>query len=215
MSNQFEFVSSRKQVAKISSKKFYEDVLEEYLDVFKKSDISRRNWTLTELEVHLKKIVSTEIMKNEFHAGKAAKLTKKKLIANLERTTGIPTFAMLHVYDSIWEQLGMDDKNESKNFILVQVYNDIDNLDTAIDLCKDASDKATLQREKTRLLELLAKATQVIESGKGININAGSQVIDNSLNKQTLTQGISSLDLGSALQSLLPQRTEYIEAKTD
>lgn len=210
---EFEFVNSRKEVAKISAKNFYHDCLEEYLPIFQKSDITRKNWTVKEMEIFINKTVSNHIIKNEFDFTKGRKkLTKKCLIGKIHEELGIPPLAITHIYDKLWSDLDFDSSGECKNFILVTIYNDLSQLDLAIELAERPSDKATLQAEKTKLLDLLSKASGVVEKkGGGFNLNLGNQAIDNSSNKQTLTSGISAVDLGSALQNLLPSTTEYIE----
>jgi hypothetical protein len=211
---EFEFVSSRKEVAKISARNFFYDCLEEYLPIFQKSDITRKNWTVREMEIFIRKTVSNHIVKNEFDFTKGRKkLTKKTVIGKIYEELGLPPLAITHIYDQVWNDLEFDSTGDCKNFILVTIYNDLDQLDIAIESTVRADDKAVLQAQKIKLLELLAKSAGVIEkkSGGGINLNLGNQAIDNSSNKQSLTQGINPQDLGSALRNLLPSTIEYTE----
>jgi hypothetical protein len=208
-----EFVTSRREVGKLSAKQFYSDCLEEYLPIYQASDVTRRHWTVKDFEIYTKKVVSNYIVKNEFDftAGKK-KLVKKHLIGKISEETGLPPLAIQHIHDSIYADMGFDSKGDAKNFVLVNIYNDIDEISIAIGLCQSSEGKAKLQAEKTRLYDLLAKCTQVIESSKGININTGSQAIDNSTGK-AITSGMSSQEIFTGLQNLLPKPIEMIQAE--
>lgn len=204
------FLEKRKDMNKASEVKFYEDCLDEYLHVFQSSDITRKNWDRQQLDVYIRKTVSNFIIKNEFNFTKGVKkLTKKNLIGKIYEQLGLPYLALGFIYDKLIGELQVDEQGEVKNFILVTVYNDLDQLDLAIEMCDKATDKASLQAEKTKLLDLLAKASGVVErKGGGMNINLGNQAIDNSTNKKTLTSGLTPDQLGQALQNLLPPQIQ-------
>lgn len=200
MANEITLVEDKGEIYKVAGEQFYLDNLDEKLANFKAQLKSRQHWATADLDLFLRKTISTRIVDNELTTKK--KLTKKQIIKELSDQLDFPPMAVAHLYDEVYTQFSFNSsKDDAKDYVLTNIYNQIDAMDILI-ASAEGKEAAALVREKTNLLSLLMnvtgtaqKSNTLIMDNKGtLNVtdssttNIQNNLTKNEIQKQTLIE---------------------------
>jgi len=215
MADTIEIVTDKKQISSLVAKSLYDDSLEEALPIYKQQLPShRKHWTARDLDVYIRKTVSTTIVDNEFRVKKEVvngrevrKKTKREVVMDLATSLNLPPMAIQHVYNDLEQHMKFDSsKKNAKDFISVQIYNQIDELDLLIASAESSKEKADYIRVKKDYLDSLAKVENIQEKAQTNMLSVGGDIntsttIDKQLNISKQTEDKAMIDL---INRLLP-----------
>jgi uncharacterized Zn finger protein len=147
--------------------------------------------------------------------------TDKELIAGLATELGLEIMAIRHVYRELKEQLQLNNtKEESKNYISAQIYQQIENIDLELDKSDDdlvmeggkLSSSEIRQKWYQAKLNFLAQLAKIenIETKSNVN-NTTIQGSVNTKNETTIEKQVVMAEneaMVNLLNKILPQNTQ-------
>lgn len=169
--DELEIVNDRKEILALAGLGLYQSELAEKLDMYIQIDPKfRKHWTNRDLDIYLRKRVSTKIVDNEFGVDKTnPKKTKKvktdkEMISLLSEELGLELMAIKHIFGEVKEQLQLGStKADTKNFLIAQIYDQINQLDMEIEGSESERDKQKWYELKMKAMDQLAKIENLEE----------------------------------------------------
>jgi hypothetical protein len=186
-----EIVNDRKEILALAGYGLYQSELEEKLSLFKDEDIrTRHHWNVKDLDIYLRKRISSAIVKNEFMAPEAPKRgrmakpkTDKEVILELSVALNMEIMAVKFLYHEVKEQLQLSStKSDDRNFVSAQLYAHLDDLDLRI------ADAET-DRDKQKWYELKLKAIDQFSKIKNLEEKQSNNtaIVHGNVNNQSNT----------------------------
>lgn len=168
-----EIVSNRKEILALAGLGLYKSELEEKLEIYRNQDLKLRSkWGVSDLDIYIRKRVSTAIVDNEFkqHVNKRGKVIRprndKEMICKLSEELGLEMMAIKHVYGEVKEQLQLgSSKNDDRNFISAQLYAHLDDLDLRIAEADNEKDAQKWYELKMKTIDQFAKIKNLEDKG--------------------------------------------------
>lgn len=188
--NDLEIVTDRKQILALAGQSLYESELEEKLPSYKSIDLkSRKHWSSKDLDIYIRKIVSTRIVNNEFKVQspgnkKPARVKNDKdMIVILAEELNMGIMSIKFIYNEIKGQLALtDSKDDVRNFLSAQIYAQIDELDLEIMSSETERDKQKWYELKMKAMDQLAKIKNLEEKQSN-----NTAIVHGNVNTQTNT----------------------------
>jgi len=187
---EIELINDKKLILELAGLGLYQSELVEKLDIYKKIDPKlRKHWTDKDLDLYLRKRISAKIVDNEFGVDKGSpKKTKKvktdkEMIAILSEEFGLELMAIKHIYSEVKDilQLGST-KADTKNFVIAQIYHQINELDNHIEASETEKDKQKWYELKMKAIDQLARIENLEE--KAVQNNT---VVHGNVNSKSTT----------------------------
>lgn len=212
MNEELEIINDKKDILALAGMDMYQSELNEKLDLFKKA-VGRSHWTTKDLDIYIKKRVSSYIIQNEFKVPekgkKPAKLkTDKQLIAEIAEAMNLEIMTVKHIYGEVKSQLDLNEtKDDVRGFLTAQVYAQIDEIDIEIELSETEKDRQKWFELKMKAMDQLAKFKN-LEDKHSINNTTVNGTLNNQNNvdaKVVIAEQNTMIDL---MNKLLPQNKD-------
>lgn len=209
MNDELEIVNGKKDILALAGMDLYESELTEKLELFKKA-VGRSHWTEKDLDVYIKKRVSSFIVNNEFkvpdRGKKAARIkTDKQMIVDIAESLNLEIMAVKHIYHVVKDQLQLNEtKDDVRGFLTAQVYAQIDELDLEIEHSVNEKDRQKWYELKMKAMEQLSKFKN-LEDKQNVNNTTVNGTLNNQNNinaKVVVAEQQIMLDL---MNKMLPQ----------
>lgn len=167
-----EIVNNRQEILALAGLSLYQSELQEKLDKYIEGDKRLRSrWGVEDLDIHIRKRISTAIVDNEFKQSFNEKGKKirprndKEMITRLSEELGLEIMAVKHVYSEVKEQLQLsNDKEDDRGFITAQLYAHLDEIDLRIENAVDEKDAQEWYKIKMKAIDQFSKVRNLKEA---------------------------------------------------
>jgi len=215
--NEIEIIENRKDILHLAGFDLYRSELTEKLPLYKGIDkVSRKNWTIHDLDTYLRKSISTKIIENEFQTGPKIKNKKPKIKTDKEMITiisqeyNIELMAIKHLYNEIKNTLQLDNsKDEDRNMLIAQIQAHLDDIDLRIENSVTEKDQQKWYEIKMKAIDQFAKIRNLEDkTSNNITMVHGDVNSQQTVDKQiVLSEQQAMLNL---VNKLLPNKGEQV-----
>ncbi len=212
MDNEIEIVRDRKEILALAGLGLYRAELEEKLALYKTGDSKlRRNWSVEDLDIHLRRRISTSIVDNIYQRGPVVKnkkpriKTDKDMILILSEDLNIELMAIKHLYNEVKESLKLSEsKEDTRDHLSAQLYAHLDDLDLKIEASETERDQQKWYEIKMKAIDQMAKMKNLEEKQSVSNTTVHGNVnTQQNIDKQVVLAEQQALL--SLMNKLLPQ----------
>lgn len=185
---ELEIISDRKEILALAGLGLYQAELTEKLNLFKEANKkSRLHWSEKDLDIYLRRNISTKIVDNIYQRGPIVRSRKpriktdKELIAILAEELNLEIMAVKHLYNEVKESLQIhESKDDTRDHLSAQIYAHLDDLDLKIESSETERDQQKWYEIKMKAIDQLAKMKN-LEDKQSIN----STTVHGNVNSQT------------------------------